>query len=57
MDLESKEFKIALKEIPKEYKLNEQKVFITKKEIKKKKMIVPKKKPKKKNITKKYNSK
>ena len=31
MDLESKAFKIALKEIPKEYKMDEKKVFITRK--------------------------
>jgi hypothetical protein len=33
MDLESKAFKIALKEIPKEYKMDEKKVFNTKKAI------------------------
>jgi hypothetical protein len=33
MDLESKEFKIALKEIPKEYKIDEKKVFNTSKII------------------------
>jgi len=70
MDLESKAFKIALKEIPKEYKMDEKKVFITRKVMpkqdKKKKRIqnvdipkksIPKKKPKKKNISNKYKSK
>jgi len=61
MDLESKAFKIALKEIPKEYKLDEKKVFITRKVMpkqdKKKKKSIPKKKPKKKNISNKYKSK
>ena len=63
MDLESKEFKIALKEIPKEYKMDEKKVFniskvknkvsTSKKEMSKQ----DSKKPKKKNINKKYKSK
>lgn len=71
MDLESKAFKIALKEIPKEYKIDEKKVFITGKAVqnkvptrkvmpkqdKKKKKSIPKKKPKKKNISNKYKSK
>ena len=62
MDLESKAFKIALKEIPKEYKMDEKKVFITRKVMpkqdkKKKKKSIPKKKPKKKNISNKYKSK
>tara|TARA_R110002110_G_C13379305_1_gene710944 strand:+ start:715 stop:903 length:189 start_codon:yes stop_codon:yes gene_type:complete len=62
MDLESKAFKIALKEIPKEYKMDEKKVFITRKAMpkqdkKKKKKSIPKKKPKKKNISNKYKSK
>tara|TARA_R110000868_G_scaffold109947_1_gene298421 strand:- start:215 stop:424 length:210 start_codon:yes stop_codon:yes gene_type:complete len=68
MDLESKEFKIALKEIPKEYKIDEKKVFITgkavlnkvpttkkKKNVDKDKKIVNKKQ--KKNVNKKYKSK
>ena len=69
MDLESKEFKIALKEIPKEYKIDEKKVFITRKVMPKQdkkkriqnvdipKKSIPKKKPKKKNISNKYKSK
>jgi len=61
MDLESKAFKIALKEIPKEYKMDEKKVFITRKVMpkqdKKKKKSIHKKKTKKKNISNKYKSK
>ena len=34
MDLESKAFKIALKELPKEYKMDEKKVFNTGKAVK-----------------------
>ena len=69
MDLESKEFKIALKELPKEYKMDEKKVFNTSKAVQitgKKtkppskavydKKPIKDKKPKK-NITKKYKSK
>lgn len=35
MDLESKAFKIALKELPKEYKMDEKKVFNTTKAVQK----------------------
>lgn len=65
MDLESKAFKIALKELPKEYKMDEKKVFNTSKAVKKTKppskavydkKPIKDKKPKK-NITKKYKSK
>ena len=62
MDLESKAFKIALKELPKEYKMDEKKVFNTGKAVKKtSKKTKPQKpikdKKPKKNITKKYKSK
>ena len=71
MDLESKEFKIALKEIPKEYKIDEKKVFkistskavlnkvhkVKNKVYTSKKENKDSKKPKKKNINKKYKSK
>jgi len=69
MDLESKAFKIALKELPKEYKMDEKKVFntskavqITSKKTKPPSKAVYDKKPikdkkPKKNITKKYKSK
>jgi len=72
MDLESKAFKIALKELPKEYKMDEKKVFNTGKAVKitskavqitkppskavYDKKPIKDKKPKK-NITKKYKSK
>ena len=65
MDLESKAFKIALKELPKEYKMDEKKVFNTGKAVKKTKppskavydkKPIKDKKPKK-NINKKYKSK
>jgi len=65
MDLESKEFKIALKEIPKEYKIDEKKVFITSKAVlnkvptnkNKNKKNTDKDKKQKKNVNKKYNKK
>ena len=72
MDLESKAFKIALKELPKEYKMDEKKVFNTGKAVKITSKAVKKTKPPskavydkkpikdkkpKKNITKKYKSK
>ena len=53
MDFESKKFKIALKELPKEDKIDERKVFITSKAVKAVKEV----KKKKKNIVKKYNKK
>ena len=62
MDLESKAFKIALKELPKEYKMDEKKVFNTTKAVQitgkktKQQKPIKDKKPKK-NITKKYKSK
>ena len=65
MDLESKAFKIALKELPKEYKMDEKKVFNTSKAVQitkppskavYDKKPIKDKKPKK-NITKKYKSK
>ena len=71
MDLESKAFKIALKEIPKEYKIDEKKVFMTSRAVQNKvptgkkipttknknKKNLDKDKKQKKNINKKYNKK
>tara|TARA_R110000822_G_scaffold16788_5_gene56775 strand:+ start:1503 stop:1676 length:174 start_codon:yes stop_codon:yes gene_type:complete len=57
MDFESKKFKIALKELPKEDKIDERKVFITSKAVNKTRKEVKEVKKKKKNIVKKYNKK
>lgn len=57
MDFESKKFKIALKELPKEDKIDERKVFKTSKKSNIEQSSKKEVKKKKKNIVKKYNKK